>query len=131
MPKAFWRSPLFVLICATGIILVGYGSRQSFGMFLRPVTEALGWGADVRVMSLSTGLQALIYGLAAFGTYTLPEAFVPEQVVVGDPITVWDAIPAADWVLPEMFPQRNWELPEMFLPEQTTPTSVIPAYGPR
>ncbi|MEK9846685.1 MAG: MFS transporter [Rhodospirillaceae bacterium] len=65
MKVAFWRSPVFVLICAVGIILFAYGGRQSMGMFLRPVTEGLGWGADIRVMSFATGLQLLIYGCAA------------------------------------------------------------------
>ena len=54
-----------MLICAISIILFAYGGRQSMGMFLRPVSEALGWGTDVRVMSFATGLQLLIYGCAA------------------------------------------------------------------
>lgn len=82
MPKAFWRSPLFVLICAFGIILISYGSRQSFGMFLRPVTESLGWGQDVRIMSLSTGIQALIYGLAAPFVGAIADRWGPVKVLV-------------------------------------------------
>jgi MFS family permease len=74
MPKQFWKSPHFVLISAVGIILFAYGGRQSLGMFLRPVTEALGFmttnaqGQQVRnfeVMSFATAVQVLIYGCAA------------------------------------------------------------------
>ena len=74
MTKAFWRSPHFVLISAVGIILFAYGGRQSLGMFLRPVTEALGFmTTDARgvlvqnfeVMSFATATQVLIYGCAA------------------------------------------------------------------
>ena len=74
MTKAFWRSPHFVLISAVGIILFAYGGRQSLGMFLRPVTEALGFmTTDARgvlvqnfeVMSFATAVQVLIYGCAA------------------------------------------------------------------
>lgn len=82
MSKAFWRSPQFVLICASSIILVAYGSRQSFGMFLRPVTEALGWGQDVRVMSLSTGIQALIYGIAAPFVGAIADRWGPIKVLI-------------------------------------------------
>ena len=65
MSRLLDRKPLLVLICAVLIALVGFGARQTFGMFLRPVTEAIGLGEDVRAMSLATGLQALMYGLAA------------------------------------------------------------------
>tara|TARA_R110000787_G_scaffold9571_20_gene33315 strand:- start:522 stop:1775 length:1254 start_codon:yes stop_codon:yes gene_type:complete len=74
MTRAFWRSPHFVLISAVGIILFAYGGRQSLGMFLRPVTEALGFMTtnaqgvlvqNFEVMSFATAVQVLIYGFAA------------------------------------------------------------------
>jgi MFS family permease len=82
MSKVFWRSPLFVLICAVGIILFAYGGRQSMGMFLRPVTEALGWGQDIRVMSFATGLQLLIYGMAAPLMGAIADRWGPVRVLV-------------------------------------------------
>lgn len=82
MAKAFWRSPLFVLICGTGIILIAYGSRQSFGMFLRPVTEAMGWGQDVRVMSFATGTMALTYGIAAPFVGAIADRWGPIKVMM-------------------------------------------------
>ena len=42
--KAFWRSPVFVLFAATAIILIANGSRQSFGLFVVPISTDLGWG---------------------------------------------------------------------------------------
>ena len=59
----FWKSPIFVLACATGIIFLSYGSRQSFGIYLRPITDEFGWGRES--LSLVLGTQALIYGLSA------------------------------------------------------------------
>lgn len=63
MSKSFLRSPYLVLICAVGIVFLSYGSRQSFGVYLRPITAEFGWG--VQSMSLALGVQALIYGLSA------------------------------------------------------------------
>lgn len=83
MSKALWRSPFFVLVCGSAIIVIAYGSRQSFGMFLRPVTEAMGWGQDVRVMSLSTGLMALMYGFAAPFVGAIADRWGPIRVFVG------------------------------------------------
>lgn len=82
MPKVFWRSPIFVLICAVGIILFAYGGRQSMGMFLRPVTEAMGWGQDIRVMSFATGLQLLIYGLAAPLMGAMADRWGPIKILI-------------------------------------------------
>ena len=82
MTKSFWRSPAFVLTCAVAVTVVGFGIRQSFGMFLRPVTEAIGMGEDVRAMSLATGLQALIYGLAAPLMGAIADRWGPVRVLV-------------------------------------------------
>jgi len=82
MSKVFWRSPHFVLICAIGIILFAYGGRQSMGMFLRPVTEAMGWGQDVRVMSFATGLQLLIYGMAAPLMGAMADRWGPVRILI-------------------------------------------------
>ena len=59
----FWKTPPFVLICATAIVFLSYGSRQSFGVYLKPISEAFGWGRES--LSLVFGAQALIYGLSA------------------------------------------------------------------
>jgi MFS family permease len=76
------RYPILVLGCAVLIALVGFGSRQTLGMFLRPVTEAIGLGEDVRVMSLATGLQALIYGLAAPIAGAIADRWGPVRVIL-------------------------------------------------
>ncbi len=90
-PTAFWRSPYFVLISAVGIILFAYGGRQSLGMFLRPVTEALGFmttdaqGQTVRnfePMSFATAIQVLIYGCAAPFVGAIADRWGPIKVLV-------------------------------------------------
>jgi len=89
---AFWRSPHFVLICAVGIILFAYGGRQSMGMFLRPVTDGLGFLTanpngvgmvpDYRPMSFASGLQLLIYGCAAPLMGMIADRWGPIRVLV-------------------------------------------------
>ena len=63
MSKPVRGSHLFVLVCCICIVFLTYGSRQSFGIYLRPITAEYGWA--VQTMSLALGLQALIYGLSA------------------------------------------------------------------
>lgn len=59
----FWKNPVLVLVCATAIVFLTYGSRQSFGIYMRPMSQDLGWGRES--LSLVFGAQALIYGLSA------------------------------------------------------------------
>ena len=91
MSKAFWRSPQFVLVSAVGIILFAYGGRQSLGMFLRPITEALGFmttnaqGQTVQnfePMSFATALQVLIYGCAAPFVGAIADRWGPIKVLI-------------------------------------------------
>ena len=91
MSKAFWRSPQFVLVAAVGIILFAYGGRQSLGMFLRPITEALGFmttnaqGQAVQnfePMSFATALQVLIYGCAAPFVGAIADRWGPIKVLI-------------------------------------------------
>ncbi len=42
MTRPIWRQPLVVLVLATLVIFISYGTRQSFGLFLRPITMDMG-----------------------------------------------------------------------------------------
>ncbi len=60
---AFWRSPAYVLAGATVIAMISIGVRQTFGLFMGPLSSDLGWGRDV--FSFALALQNLVIGLAA------------------------------------------------------------------
>ena len=51
-----------MVICGVVIVLVSGGLRQSFGIFLRPVTLDLAIGREV--FGLVIAVQALLYGVA-------------------------------------------------------------------
>lgn len=63
IPTAFWRSPVFVLFAAAMIVFTSFGIRQSFGLFMRPVSVDMGWGREVLSLALAT--QNLMIGLSA------------------------------------------------------------------
>ncbi len=52
-----------VLVCATLSIALSFGSRQSFGLFVVPVSLDMQWGRET--FSLVIAVQALLNGLAA------------------------------------------------------------------
>ncbi len=59
------RSPRTIIVLGSVIVLIAMGVRQSFGLFLSPITEDLGIGRET--FSLAVALQNLIFGLPLVG----------------------------------------------------------------
>lgn len=57
-----WRTPAVVLACGGLILMLALGTRQSFGLFLRPMSLDLGWGREA--FSFAIALQNLVWGCA-------------------------------------------------------------------
>jgi len=56
------KKGLIVLICASLVLVLSMGMRQSFGLFQSPINEAFGLGFTV--FSLSLAIQILLWGLS-------------------------------------------------------------------
>lgn len=56
-----WRTPAVVLTCCSIILMLSLGTRQSFGLFLQPMSVDLGWGRETFAFAIA--LQNLIWGL--------------------------------------------------------------------
>lgn len=56
-----WRLPTVILICGAAILALNMGTRQTFGLFLEPMTEAYGIGRGN--FALAIAVQNLIWGL--------------------------------------------------------------------
>ena len=63
MPQPFWRRPIYILICASAVIMVAVGIRQSFGLFLKPISLDLGWGFGIFASAIA--VQNLMIGIGA------------------------------------------------------------------
>ena len=57
-----WRTPVVVLVCGTLVMMLAFGIRQTYGLFLTPISETLGWPRGI--FSFAVALQSLIWGLA-------------------------------------------------------------------
>ncbi|MEC7490170.1 MAG: MFS transporter [Pseudomonadota bacterium] len=80
MSRAWFKSPYVVLFCAVGIVFFAYGSRQSLGIYLKPITADLGWGRES--LSIVFGAQALIYGMAAPFVGAIADKWGPIKVMI-------------------------------------------------
>ena len=56
------RLPVLLLGAAAIILLLSFGIRQSFGLFLEPMTDELDWGRSVFAFAIA--LQNLLWGLS-------------------------------------------------------------------
>lgn len=70
---------LTVLICGAIVITLGMGIRQSFGIFLKPVTADLEIGRQM--FGLAIALQTLLTGLLGPVAGMLSDRFGPQRVI--------------------------------------------------
>src|SRR5712692_6292065 len=75
-----WRTPAVVLVCDGLILMLALGTRQSFGLFLRPMSLDLGWGRET--FSLAIALQNLAWGLAMPFAGAIADRFGAARVLV-------------------------------------------------
>ena len=57
-----WRTPPVVLVCGAIILTLALGTRQTFGLFLQPMSTDLGWGRGNYAFAMA--LSNLIWGVA-------------------------------------------------------------------
>jgi MFS family permease len=79
MIKASWRTPLAVLVTGTLVSALCIGLRNTFGLYLRPMTEAYGWGREV--FALAIALQNMVWGLSAPFTGAIADRYGTGRVI--------------------------------------------------
>ena len=75
-----WRTPAVILICGGLILMLALGIRQSFGLFLRPMSMDLGWGREA--FSFAIALQNLVWGCAMPFTGAIADRYGAGRVLV-------------------------------------------------
>ncbi len=62
MTATRWRNPVLILVCASVVLLLSFGIRTSFGIFLAPMTTDLGLGRQS--FALAIAFQNLLWGVS-------------------------------------------------------------------
>ncbi len=57
-----WRTPIIILVFGTIIMMVSFGTRSGFGLFLQPISSDLGWGREI--FAFAVAIQNLFWGLS-------------------------------------------------------------------
>ncbi len=69
-----------VLISACLLLMLSFGYRSGFGLFMQPLSESLGWGRDV--LSMALAIQNLTWGIVAVFAGGLADKFGNLKVLV-------------------------------------------------
>ncbi len=76
-----WRTPFMILVCGTLIMMIGFGIRMTFGLWLAPASTSLGWGLET--LSLAMAVQSLTWGVATPIAGIIADRYGTGRVVVG------------------------------------------------
>ncbi len=63
MTQSKIRPVLPVIVSGCLLLMLSFGYRAGFGLFMQPMTEANGWGRDV--LSMALAVQNLFWGVVA------------------------------------------------------------------
>ncbi|MDJ0956923.1 MAG: MFS transporter [Arenicellales bacterium] len=73
-------SSVFLISTACLLLLLSFGYRSGFGLFVKPITEANDWGREV--ISIALAIQNLFWGIVAVFAGGLADRFGNVRVVV-------------------------------------------------
>lgn len=73
-------SAVFLMAMACLLLLLSFGYRSSFGLFVMPITEANNWGREV--ISMALAIQNLFWGIVAVFAGGLADRFGNVKVIV-------------------------------------------------
>ncbi len=81
MTTRSWRTPFVVLLCGTLVMAVTFGVRMTYGLWLAPASEGLGWG--IGTLSFAMAIQSLVWGIATPLLGAIADRWGTGRVVVG------------------------------------------------
>jgi len=73
------RTALVVLVCGIIVLILSFGIRTSFGIFMNPVSQSLGLGRET--FALAMAVQNLLWGLAQPFAGAVADRYGPGRVV--------------------------------------------------
>jgi MFS family permease len=73
-----------LILAAWVLLLLSFGYRSGFGLFVKPITEANGWGREV--ISTALAVQNLFWGIIAVFAGGLADRFGNLKVIIAGTI---------------------------------------------
>ena len=80
MTEPRWRTPVVILVCASIVLILSFGIRTSFGIFLAPVTTDLGIGRTSFAFAIA--IQSLLWGVSQPFAGAIADRYGSGRVIV-------------------------------------------------
>ncbi|MEC8080257.1 MAG: MFS transporter, partial [Pseudomonadota bacterium] len=77
-------STKFLIFSACCLLILSFGYRSGFGLFMEPISDAMGWGRDT--ISFALALQNLIWGVVAVFAGGLADRYGNAKVIIAGAI---------------------------------------------
>lgn len=74
-----WKTPTVILLCGGAIVMLSFGIRHSFGIFLRPMTFDLQWSRATFAFAIA--VQNLVWGFAQPVAGMIADRYGPGRVL--------------------------------------------------
>lgn len=74
-------SSKFLILSACLLLLLSFGFRSGFGLFVKPITDANGWGRET--ISMALAIQNLFWGIVSVFAGGLADRFGNVKVIIG------------------------------------------------
>lgn len=81
MSATSWRTPVVVLVCGGMVLALAMGLRQSFGIFLSPMSIEFGWGRETFAMAIA--LQNIVWGVSQPLLGVIADRYGTGRVIAG------------------------------------------------
>jgi predicted MFS family arabinose efflux permease len=75
-----WRTPAMIMACGCLVLMLSLGTRQSFGLFLPPMTFDLAWTRETFAFAIA--LQNLVWGVGQPFAGAIADKFGAARVIV-------------------------------------------------
>jgi MFS family permease len=79
--QALSRTAVIAIACGSFILLLSFGIRSSFGLFLQPMSLDLGWGREV--FALAMAIQNLLWGASQPFVGAIADKWGTARTVIG------------------------------------------------
>ena len=81
MAEGLSRAAVTAIACGAFIVLLSFGIRSSFGLFLQPMSLDLGWGREV--FALAMAIQNLLWGLSQPFAGAIADRWGTARIIIG------------------------------------------------
>ena len=81
MTMRAWQTPMVLILSGSFIVLLAFGIRVNFGLYMDPISSDMGWGRGI--FSFAIALQSIVWGVTTPLVGYVADRYGPGRVLAG------------------------------------------------